>query len=123
MGAFDSIIVNSELLPVSDIKKLFLKNAIFQTKNFDCLDDTYYITLDGKLQREFCDLEEVPPKERPYPNPKHKLHNVGSLKKVNCTYKDIDFHGILIFYQSISHEWYEFNAKFTDGKLVSIARI
>ena len=44
----------------------------------------------------------------------------GSLERTNVRLETIPHHGYVNFYTSISKKWYEFNAKFTDGKLVEI---
>lgn len=35
----------------------------------------------------------------------------------------VDLHQYLYFYDYIDGEWYEFDAKFTDGKLLEITRV
>ena len=69
----------------------------FQTKDLECTLEQYTISADGKL-----------------------LSNGV----------DIAFHGILNFYtydkspgERDVAEWYEYDAKFTDGQLVSITRV
>lgn len=90
---FDYILIDSKLLPyVGNVPSNFFDNEFWQTKSLDnCLSD-YTIT-------------------------KEKL-----IKKT--LYKEVieitDFHGIIRFYTSINEIWYQFDAKFTDGELVSI---
>ena len=48
MGMFDTIHINSAMLPVTDEeKKLFGKSPDWQTKSLDCTLDDYYITDDN----------------------------------------------------------------------------
>ena len=67
--------------------------SIFQTKDFDDPNmDIFVITDDGRL---ICDT------------PRQAT-------------EALEFHGVLNFYGGLPGEWREFNAKFTDGKLVEI---
>jgi hypothetical protein len=47
----------------------------------------------------------------------------GSIKRVNQRLEPIDFHGYANFYSDVENVWYEFTAKFTNGKLVKIERV
>ena len=64
MGMFDEVFINSEKLPISDVDKEKLKGHDFQTKDFDCLMEHYFITDDGDLELEQCDFIDTPPEER-----------------------------------------------------------
>lgn len=66
------------------------------------------------------DYEEVPKKERLYPDDEGLLGFVGSLRRTNERLVTIPYNGCVCFYSIIKEDWYEFFAKFTDGKLVSI---
>lgn len=121
-----------------------------QTKDFDCELVCHVITHDGILMLERIDNTEIVPKEdRPYPNDDGLLGMVGSLKHEKSLH-DSHFHGIVNFYGSeyrnlddtpaspngvchgpdgvtelqtgvpLKHIWHEYNAKFTDGRLVEI---
>lgn len=78
----------------------------FQTKSLDRLLDNYTITKAGKL---------ILQRQRNYE---------ASVKKIT-----IDFHGDLRFYTSKgareenNYEWFEYIARFTDGKLQWIKRV
>lgn len=78
-----------------------VQNVVFQTKNFECMLDTYFITEEGKLLMK-------------------------GLKQRDPVL--VRFHGELKFYTSTgSHEdnsfkWYEYIARFTNGKLQWIKR-
>jgi hypothetical protein len=121
-----------------------------QTKDFDCQMVTHVITKDGRLMLERIDrCEEVPRAERPYPNDDGILGLMGSIRNYKSLH-DSKFHGVVNFYGSeyqtpdgqpasykgvehdadgvrchttkapLKHVWHEYNAKFTDGQLVSI---
>ncbi len=109
MGMYDHLLINKELLPITQEEKdKISEGEVYQTKNFDNAMDKYEI-----------------------------LDN-GDLKVTRATwYKDdkqvdteiIPYHGIINFYTYIGapnsykdEEWFEFQAKFTDGKLVEIRR-
>ena len=94
MGMFDDVTVE---VPLPDGATL----AGFQTKDFDCLLDTYTIRENGELWRETWLFGQEHSSER------------------------VDFHGRFRFY-TFSDEanamtsWHEYEAKFTDGKLDEI---
>ena len=68
-----------------------------QTRDFDCpYLETYTIRADGRL-----------------------IHR--ETRKTFGVDVDTNFHGILNFYGLENDEWHEYNAKFTDGQLVSIS--
>lgn len=100
------------------------KTIDFQTKDFDCLMDNYKITSDGKLIKEYSEWENVPPEERKYP-PGDINHFIGSLRKINIYWGEIQYHGVINFYtyrekgENFS-EWIEFDAIFSHGKLEEI---
>lgn len=121
-----------------------------QTKDFACDLVTHVITKDGRLMLERIDETHlVPKKERPYPNEDGLLGMCGMLRYERSLH-DSNFHGIVNFYGSeyrkpddtpaqpsgvmhgpdgvkdyttgepLKHVWHEYNAKFSDGKLVEI---
>ncbi|TAG40974.1 MAG: hypothetical protein EAZ32_04760 [Cytophagia bacterium] len=107
MGMFDTIWVNSKRLPLSSEEQEALSNQFFQTKSLEKLLIYYRITDEGDL--EYLDKladseEEAQPKKS------------GKWVKIQ------DIHGYITFYTSLDKEWFEFVAKFTDGKLVTIFR-
>lgn len=101
MGMFDDVICEAPLPDGWEGKCL-------QTKDLDCLLCIYTITKGGRLIRTSPAWYE------------------DSDKTVIS--EDTNFHGILNFY---GHEdlpdkqlvWHEYNAKFTDGNLVSITKV
>lgn len=79
-----------------------------QTKEFDCpYMETYIITKEGRLFHN---------------KPRYDIDPPDAL----CGLRDMNFHGVLNFYGydddtgSPTYKWHEYNAKFTDGQLVSI---
>ena len=121
MGMFDNLIISTDKLPVSDEeKKRIGENPGWQTKDFDCQLTEIYITDDGELKENKWNYEMVPKEERPHPDDEGILGMMGSIKRVNERLEVIPMHGYVNFYSNIGEDWYEFNAKFTDGKLESI---
>jgi hypothetical protein len=121
MGMFDYLYINTDKLPVSDEeKKLFGKKPDWQTKDLDCTLTKVIITDDGLLQTERFNYKIVPKEERPHPNDDGIMGLIGSFQKENITLETLDYDGIINFYCDFEGKWYEFYAKFTDGRLVSI---
>jgi hypothetical protein len=120
MGMFDSIKINSDKLPVSVAEKELLKDAVFQTKDLEQCLLMYVISDSGELLlSEFADE-------------KNKKENIPVMfleeyftdfKQEKVIYTKTAFHGYIRFYTSADKTWYEFRAKFTDDKLVSLERI
>ncbi|WP_291723137.1 hypothetical protein [Bernardetia sp.] len=100
MGLFDTIKIDVDKLPILEDKKEQLKavQVDWQTKDLEPNLSTYEITDDGKLL----------------------LIKSGWGEDNIDIPKEIDFHGILNFYGDVGKDWYEFYAKFTDGKLIEI---
>lgn len=114
MGMFDYLRCEVPLPDGADIEQ-------FQTKDFGCDMVEHVITADGRLLLERIDETlEVPKAERPYPNADGLMGLCGSIRTIRSKH-DSNFHGVLNFY---SHDkagvWREYNAKFTDGKLIEI---
>jgi hypothetical protein len=99
MGLFDYVRVD---VPLPDGKP----GKHFQTKDFDDpYLEQYVITSDGRLIHERVRYDIDPPDKAAGPT-------------------DCQFHGYLNFYDySDTHEWREFNAKFTDGRLIEIVEV
>jgi len=124
MGMFDEIKCE---YPLPE-KFKFLQNKTFQTKDFYNVMDEYTITKNGKLVRQKFKYEVVEEKNRPYfgtpewnKSPFSKM--IGSLKKCIDKKEMIEFHGYIRFCTVVSGNFYEFTAKFTDGKLVKISPV
>ena len=86
MGIFDDITCE-HVLPAQPKPK----TNLFKTKDFDCLDEHYTITQDGRLMKDGNDMQFD-----------------GSLRFETYT-KD--------------HMWFEYVARFTNGRLVEIQPI
>jgi hypothetical protein len=117
MGMFDYVKID---------KVHGLPDIEYQSKDFDCDMTTIRITENGRLEIERGDYETVPKEERPYPNDEGILGMMGSIRKVNRRWDDLNLHGMFNFYgnsgPNFDGEWFEYNAKFTDGALVRIER-
>lgn len=129
MGMFDTLYINTQRLPLSRAdKKRLGDDPDWQTKDLDCILTEVYITDEGELKVNRWEYETVPKEERPYPDDEGLLGSMGSLKRVNQRLEAIPYHGYIRFYTSLespegSQEWFEFSAKFTNGKLVGIQRV
>lgn len=96
----------------------------FQSKNFDCLLDTYKITADGDLTVFEYDNEV----DGVYDDSHPTFAGLSKRKRVNERWEIVPYHGVFNFYggqwsnelQSHQGTWAEYVAKFTDGKLVEI---
>ena len=120
---FDYLFIDTNMLPISDEEKIIIGDEPgWQTKNFENIMTEIYITNDGELKINQWEYEVVPKEERPHPDDDGLSGLVGSLRRSNENLETIPHHGYVNFYTSISKKWYEFNAKFTDGKLVEIKR-
>lgn len=118
MGMFDDLYVNLNLLPLSSKEQEFLgDNHSFQTKDFDCDLTEIYITDNGELKINRWEYASVPEEERPHPNGEGLMGLVGSIKRVNQRLETIPHHGIVNFYTYKEGMFFEFFAKFDNGKL------
>lgn len=117
MGMFDYVKVH---------EKHGLPALGYQSKDFDCELTMIRITESGRLEIERFEYESVPKEERPYPNDVGLAGMMGSLRKVNTKWEDLNYHGMFNFYgndgEGFEGEWFDFVAKFTDGNLVEINR-
>jgi len=117
MGMFDYVEVD---------EKHGLPKVGYQSKDFDCEMTTIRISEKGRLEIERGDYEPVPKAERPYPDDDGFLGMMGSMRKVNSRWEDLNHHGMFNFYGNdglnFDGEWFDFDAKFTDGDLVEITR-
>lgn len=118
MGLFDTVIPEFQL-PDADAVNV----DWWQTKDFDDpYMENYKITSDGRLLHEEVHYEDHSDKNAP---PGSFESILGCMTPVHERWVDLNFHGILNFYGTAkpSGEWFEYNAKFTDGTLVSIERL
>ena len=124
MGMFDEIRCEC-LLPDS-----IVQDHVFQTKSLERVMDSYTITRDGRLILHEVRYEQVPEEERPHygtPEWDHPLMRLlGLVRSVPVGDVEVPYHGYIVFYTSIGdppdYEWFEYRAKFTDGRLVELIR-
>ena len=121
MGMFDELRCE---YPLPDAA---VQDEVFQTKSFDRELTNYTITADGRLIHHTVRFESVPEEERPYygkpewENP--VLRVAGSIKTISTGDVEVSHHGDVYFYtprgapQTESFEWFEYQARFTEGKL------
>ena len=105
----------------------------FQTKAFGDgftggFMDKYTITKDGELILHKEAWEMVPEEERPYwGKPQWKdnpiMQIVGSVKAIPIGNEVIDYHDVINIYTTVGKTWYEYEFKFTDGKVTNVKRI
>jgi len=105
----------------------------FQTKSFgDGITggfmDNYTITAEGDLVFHKVAWELVPEEERPYwGKPEWKknplMQIAGSMKTISLGDEIMDYHGIINIYNMVGETWYEYEFKFTDGKVSEVKRI
>jgi hypothetical protein len=129
MGMFDTIFISLDKLQLSEKERKNLgKDHPFQTKDFECTLTEIYITDEGDLKINRWEYESVPREERPHPNEEGLLGMIGSIRRKGERLEKIEHHGYVNFYTILENwhnenDWLEFNAKFTNGKLVSIERL
>lgn len=126
MGVFDELRCE---YPLPDAA---VQDEVFQTKSLDRTMTRYTITADGRLIEHTVRCESVPEEERPYygkpewEKPLNRL--IGSMKSIPVRDVEVPFHGDVFFYtsrgkpQTEAFEWFEYQARFTDGKLQWIKR-
>lgn len=121
MGMHDNLKISTSKLPLSDSEKLSIgESPDWQTQDFECILSTAEITDDGKLRflTFKYDWDE---------NAESVLGKLagkkGALVTKNEQWVDIAHQEYVNFYAFVNNVWYEFNANFTDGQLVSIERV
>jgi hypothetical protein len=126
MGMFDELHCE---FPLPDAA---VQDEVFQTKSFERLLDRYTITGDGRLILHQVRYEEVPEEERPYyGTPEWEQGGLfrlcGSMRAVPVGDVEVLFHGDIVFYTSLEdrpgRQWFEYRARFTDGRLQWIRRV
>ena len=131
MGMYDNVKCGYPLPEATER----IQNDTFQTKNFGdgftggFMDD-YTITVDGVLILHKKAYEVVPEEERPfYGSPEWDenplLQICGAMKAISTGDEIIEHHGIVNIYTSdpVTKEWFEYEIKFTDGKVSDVKRI
>lgn len=124
MGMFDNISV-SDALPYSDEMKelgLNVNNYTFQTKDLDCLMDTYIIQ-SGKL---FIQKYKTSTWIEGDKNAKSVMDRIGYTERTDPYYEEVPHHGEIYFYEFLRDVqdkwdcWVEFKATFTTGQLTGL---
>lgn len=128
MGMFDDLKCEYPL-PDADVQ-----DRTFQTKSLECLMDRYTITREGRLILHKVRYEYVPEEEREYYgtpewDEKPFVRIFGMLRSIPVGDVDMAYHGDITFYTSLGSreegdfEWFEYKARFTEGRLQWIERI
>jgi len=122
MGMFDEVICEWKL-PIPE-----LQNDIFQTKDFDSLMNTYKITTNGELLKEEVEYEFVPEEKRPYYGTEKWEKGImfklfWAIKKNRLGWVNTNFNGTFVFYTYKNKQFYQFEAKFVNGKLTELRTI
>ena len=94
MGMFDTIKVDSSLLPVEDDEKTFLQGKDFQTKSFNNFMDDYEITGGGELLMYYYKLVNYDTEIKD----DDWTGMFGRAKRVLDRKSKVDYHGIINFY-------------------------
>ena len=116
---YDSLVINKNMLPLSgEDKDKITGDVVWQTKDLVRQLAEARITDDGELwikESDFMwdDDEDQDGESDPA---------ADSAKKKRVAER-IEHHGFVRFYSDIQDEWFEFKAKFTDGKMVGIERV
>ena len=119
---YDNLRINRQMLPISDdVRKKIKSDEQWQTKDFECVLSMVKIKDDGTLWFRYARnvWDE---------NVKTGVYDItgamGGLVEVDVKWVQLeDYFGYIYFYTTIEKEWYEFRAKFDDGKLLSIVRV
>ena len=94
MGMFDTIKVDSSLLPVEDDEKTFLQGKDFQTKSFNNFMDDYEITGGGELLMYYYKLVNYDTEIKD----DDWTGMFGRAKRVLDRKSKVDYHGVINFY-------------------------
>jgi len=124
MGLYDDVRCEYKLPGSTGL----VQNDVFQTKDLGCMMDSYTVTEDGELIHHVHEYESVPEEERPHygtPEWDKKLFKlVGCIRSKFIKDMKVNYHGVIYIYTiAKNHEWWEYEIKFTDGKVVDIKRI
>lgn len=128
MGMFDELKCEA---PLPDDA---VQEKTFQTKSLNCVLDRYTITQDGRLILHKVRYEVVPEEERKYYgtpewDEKPFVRIFGMLRSIPVGDVEIRYHGDITFYTSLGsrkdgdYEWFEYQARFIEGRLQWIRRV
>lgn len=129
MGLFDRVKCDVELPgnPPEWVREEAIQGKL-QTKDFDCLGDTYIITADGCLIRNEIRSLRIPREMRQYwRKPELELQGVqddNKFQRIIVKTEEVNYNGLLRFYtySMETREFYEYTAKFNNGKLEGIVQ-
>ena len=122
---FDDIKVKISL---PDLEDEISRSLTFQTKDTPAqFMEKYEISENGRLIHMKVEYESVPEEERPFygkPEWEHGVNKfLGCINVKELGWEDTEFHGDLIFYTSHNKEWFEYEARFTEGNFTRVKRI
>lgn len=125
MGMFSYIKCKKELPLTDELKGLSVKwdEVQYQTKDMDNCLETYIISEDGELLEEVIEYEYTYYTEEEKKQKEHKPWNIVKDQKiVKQETKKVEFHGKIIFYETLDLNdqesiWVDFEAYFVYGKL------
>jgi hypothetical protein len=121
MGMYDSLHIDPARLPIGHQEQEQLKTADFQTKSVVNILADLYITDEGYLEMDHAGLlgdADEPISSTPIPFDKAPTFLPFQNERVRL----IDAHGSILFYTTTDAGWYQFNAVFANGRLVSIVQ-
>lgn len=111
-----------------------VQDEIFQTKSLNRALERYTLTADGRLIWHRVRYEPVPEAERPYygtpewdASPLRRWF--GAWRAVPVREVAVAYHGDIVFYTGVGsprdegYAWYEYRARFTEGRLQGIRRV
>ena len=128
MGMFDNVKCEYTLPETAEGMNLDFQTKAFGDGFVGGYMDDYTITKDGELILHKKEYELVEEKDRPYygkpewdKNPLLQL--AGSMRAIPLEDEVMDYHGIISIYTMVGDTWYEYEFKFTDGKVAGVKRI
>ncbi len=125
MGLYDSVDLPAELsLPGLDRD---LSTVEWQTKSIGRPAlRSFRVTAEGRLLEEAFHTETVPEEERPYYGTEEweredgLVRMAGSIRRVHDGWCLRQYHGVVRLVASVDGDFLEYEAKFTDGRLVAV---
>ncbi len=131
MGMFDEITID---MPHAAQIDEAVRGSTFQTKSLENAMFNYRITADGRLTERPFEMQRLPDEEcEYYGTPEWEQGGIyrvmGTMRRIDLPLVDIQYHGDIVYYTHTGHngesdyQWYEYQARFTDGNLMWIKRI
>ncbi len=124
MGMYDNISVSGDLPYNEEMKELGIdiNNLTFQTKDLDCLMDSYIIQSNKLFVQKYKSEVWIQGDK----NSKTFSGRLGRLERNDPYYEEVKYHGEIYFYDFLQNVkdkwdcWVEYKAIFTDNTLTSI---